>query len=91
MLWTLYTVGFTPQNGKEVLELCTFTLSQEAAKGFLPALLQKLVGEFFLRRGLWQSHFAGNLAGFSAIFSDPQNKGSNILVKNSEHFWCENS
>ena len=33
--------------------------------------------------------FAGNLAGFFRDFSDPQNKGSNILGKFSEHFLWE--
>ena len=37
---------------------------------YLPALLQKLVRDFFV-----QGHFAGSLCG---MFLDPQNKGSKI-------------
>ena len=45
---------------------------------FLPALLQKLVGEFFFgfftgKFGKFSGKFGGNFRGF---FSDPQNKGS---------------
>ena len=36
----------------------------------LPALLQKLVGEFFV--DFWDGNFVGNLAGILRDFSDPQ-------------------
>ena len=54
---------------------------------FLPALLQKLVGEFFLifHREIWK--FLWEIwREFSGDFSDPQNKGSKISGKISEHF-----
>ena len=53
----------------------------------LPALLQKLVGEFFLifRREIWKIKWE-IWRKFSGIFSDPQNKGSKISGKISEHF-----
>ena len=58
----------------------------------LPALLQKLVGEFFWffagKFGKFSGKFGGNFLG---IFSDPQNKGSKFSGKISEHFSCENS
>ena len=55
----------------------------------LSALLQKLVGEFFsiLGREIWREIWWE----FCGIFSDPQNKGSKIWGKISEHFSWENS
>ena len=52
-----------------------------ASQLLLPALLQKLVGEFFFFLG---GNFGGNL-------SDPQNKGSKKSGEISEHFSSENS
>ena len=51
---------------------------------FPPALVQKLVGEFFFNFS--QGNLVGNLAGILRDFSDPQNKGSKISGKFSEHF-----
>ena len=53
----------------------------------LPALLQKLVGDFFLifRGEIWEIWWE-IWREFSGIFSDPQNKGSKISGKISEHF-----
>ena len=55
-----------------------------AALSVLPALLQKLVGEFFLifRREIWWEIWRE----FSGIFSDPQNEGLKFSGKTSEHF-----
>ena len=52
-------------------------------------LLQKLVGEFFFY--LLGREFDGNFGGTFADFFGPQNKGSKISGKNSEHFSRENS
>ena len=65
-------------------------LHNEFAENFLlPALLQKLIGEFFLmfRREIWKIKWE-IWREFSGIFkiSDPQNKGSKISGKISEHF-----
>ena len=57
----------------------------------LPALLQKLVGEFFDFSQGNLENLVGNLEGICGIFSDPQNKGSKISGKISEHFSYENS
>ena len=58
-------------------------------RSFLPALLQKLVGEFvwILGREILQEIWRE----FCGIFSDPQNKGSKSSGKTSEHFSRENS
>ena len=57
-------------------------------RNLLPALLQKLVGEFFknfLQGNL--ENLVGNLEGiFGGFFSEPQNKGSTISGRISEHF-----
>ena len=55
----------------------------------LPALLQKLVGDFLILGG--GGNFARNLAGILRDFSHTQNKGSKCSGKISEHFWRENS
>ena len=58
----------------------------------LPALLQKLVGDFF---DYWEGNLAGNFAGIFAGFffwgGGPQNKGSKNSGEISEHFSWENS
>ena len=64
-------------------------MAGESALDFLPAPLQKLVGDFFLILGrevlreIWWE--------FCGIFSDTQNKGWEISGKISEHFSWENS
>ena len=52
----------------------------------LPALLQKLVGDFFLifRREIWKIQWE-IWREFSGIFSDPRNEGSKFSGKISEH------
>ena len=62
-------------------------------KWIFPALLQKLVGDFFFDFSQGNlENLVGNLEGiFRGFFSDPQNKGSNISGKISEHFSYENS
>ena len=53
----------------------------------LPALLQKLGGEFFFDFSQGNlGNLVGNLAGILWDFSNPQNKGSKISGKISEHF-----
>ena len=63
-------------------------IPQFRVQRILSALLQKLVGEFFFlffagKFGKFSGKFGWNFAG---IFSDPQNKGSKISGKFSEHF-----
>ena len=52
----------------------------------LPALLQKLVGEFSFDSS--QGYFEGNVAGTlrGGGFSGPQNEASNVSGKILEHF-----
>ena len=52
-------------------------------KSILPALLQKLVGDFKIIRREFGGKFGGNSAGF---FSDPQSRVSKISGTISEHF-----
>ena len=61
--------------------------SYKAPKTTLPARLQKLVGEFssIFCREIWRDIWRG----FCRIFSDPQNKGSKVSGKISEHFLRE--
>ena len=61
-------------------------ITSRDAKGALPALLQKLVGEFFFFPQGNLENLVGNLEGILRDFSDPQNKGSKISGKISEHF-----
>ena len=64
-------------------------IQNHKGKKVLPALLQKLVGEISLIfcREIWWEIWR-EICG---IFSDPQNKGSHMSVKTSEHFSYENS
>ena len=56
-------------------------------QNLLPAPLQKLVGDFFGFFAGKFGKFSGKFGGtFAGIFSDPQNKGSKISGKISEHF-----
>ena len=57
--------------------------ASNVVQSILPACLQKLVGELFY---FGEGNLVGSLVGILWDFSDPQNQGSKISGKISEHF-----